>query len=414
LLVAAVALAGSSRAASAQTISSLTGDHISVTVIDQTNSATNYDLVVPFLQTLGDPTNPANPRLELDDSGDLNLKFRAGIVSTNDFVIWNGIELAINKPNTYFGEDVSNNIIFSESPIPENGVPDISPSFTIGNLGTVEYNACLAAANNVANQPIASLVNSQIFINIPPGASAPAFCDITFKWHINAISDTNCPIGFPGCVHGDPQFTGFLGQSYQVHGVSGQVYNVLSTPRFQYNALFTYLDEGKCRKGTPCFSHAGNYFGEVGLLLRSPTGAVSVLRAIAGPVDTGLQVLLDNETVNVSSTAIAVGDSSITFANPFELVIESPEFSMKLSNSDMFINQDVAINNSLMKQIQEFKQSSKSGSAPELLVKLPHGLLGQTWQRKTYNNRWKYIEGTLFEYSVNDGVTGTQFKYNRF
>jgi len=260
------------------------------------------------------------------------------------------------------------------------------------------------------------LDQSIIHIDIPAGATAPGYCAISFIWNIEAAANLPCGTGQHACANGDPQFTGFLGQSYQVHGLSGQIYNVLSTPRFQYNALFTYLDQGKCRKGTMCFSHPGNYFGQVGLLFRSPEGVMSQLQVIAGPVDIGLRVLLNGEAVNMSSTVVVVGDVSITFVDAFELVVESPDFSMKLSNSDMFINQDVSINSPLMKQIQEFKHAPKSDSAAlaELKTRLPHGLLGQTWQRNTYDNRWKFIEGTLFEYAVADGLTGTQFRYNRF
>jgi len=68
-----------------------------------------------------------------------------------------------------------------------------------------------------------------------------------------------------------------------------------------------------------------------------------------------------------------------------------------------------------MEQIRAFKQAAKSGNSTDAMTaSLPHGLLGQTWQRKTYDNRWKYVEGTLFEYAVADGVMGTDFKYNRF
>jgi len=227
----------------------------------------------------------------------------------------------------------------------------------------------------------------------------------------------NCSPPPPGSVCTDPQFSGFLGQSYQIHGVSGNFYNILSTARFQYNALFTYLSEGRCRKGTQCYSHPGNYFGSVGVSIRSDDGIVNRVEVISGPVDVGLQVLLNDVAVSVTSTPIRVGDSSITFSTPFDVEVHSPEFSIRIANSDMFLNQDVAINNRLLSQVQRFKQAKKSKNVTamtELSSALPHGLLGQTWQYQTYNNRWKYIEGTLFEYALADGLMGTDFKYNRF
>jgi hypothetical protein len=268
--------------------------------------------------------------------------------------------------------------------------------------GAVDFNhACLLPGSNVVTCKVWDLTgnSNSVKFTIPVIAAAP---------------DQTCP---NGCVNGDPQFTGFLGQSYQVHGVSGQSYNVLSTPKFQYNALFSYLDSGRCRAGTMCFSHPGNYFGQVGFLLRSAAGQVSRLQVIAGAVDAGLQVLLNDQPLAVSSTPVVVGETTLVFSSAFDFYVTSPEFSMKLSNSDMFINQDVTINSDLLSAIQNYKQLTKSGqteSAAAQLAALPHGLLGQTWQYKTYDNRWKYIEGSLFEYSLADGVMGVDFKYNRF
>jgi len=357
-----------------------------------------------------------DPSVEITGDGVLKLWFPQGIASTTDFTLSSEVDLVLdaggNSNPPYFAEDPdpTGSILVSEFPIPENGSPNVQATVH----ADVNYPACWTAAH--ANIPVVNLVNSRIEVIISSAASAPEYCSISYTWPITAAQNNDCLPGQNGCAHGDPQFSGFLGQSYQVHGVSGQVYNILSTPHFQYNALFTFLEQGQCRKGTQCFSHPGNYFGQVGLLFRSPEGAVSVVRVVAGPVDAGLKVFLNDAAVNVSSAVVPVGEASITFANPFDLVVEAPEFSMKLSNSDMFINQDVSINSSLMKDIQEFKHTSKSqhGGLDELKSKLPHGLLGQTWQSKTYANRWKYIEGTLFEYSVSDGLTGTQFKYNRF
>jgi len=218
-----------------------------------------------------------------------------------------------------------------------------------------------------------------------------------------------------GGAIGDPQFMGFIGQSFQVHGLSNMIYNVLSTPSIQYNALFRYLESGKCRKGTACFAHPGNYFGEVGILFASSTGPLSVL-VESGSVEAGL-------TVSINGTALAVGASAtagiytITVPTAFEVVVESDEFSIRIQNSDNFLNQEVSIGSGLMKQISAWKSAAKSGdvaAAESLFGKLPHGILGQTWNAKTYNNRWKHIEGQLFDYQINDGIMGTDFKFNRF
>ena len=42
-------------------------------------------------------------------------------------------------------------------------------------------------------------------------------------------------------VVGDPQFTGLRGQSYQVHGIDGAVYNLITSPQLHVNARFVFF-----------------------------------------------------------------------------------------------------------------------------------------------------------------------------
>jgi len=108
----------------------------------------------------------------------------------------------------------------------------------------------------------------------------------------------------------------------------------------------------------PVFSHPGNYFGEVGLLFKDKTGVVSRLRAVAGAVDSGMQLMLNDKPVAISAEPVQIGDSSLVFDNAFEMTITTPEFSIRFTNSDMFLNQDVSINAPLLRQIQNFKHAS--------------------------------------------------------
>ena len=71
-----------------------------------------------------------------------------------------------------------------------------------------------------------------------------------------------------GFVVGDPQFVGLSGQSYQVHGVSGEIYNIVSDVDLQYNSKFVFLNQGACpvvdgKKQKGCWSHPGSYLGEL-------------------------------------------------------------------------------------------------------------------------------------------------------
>jgi len=217
--------------------------------------------------------------------------------------------------------------------------------------------------------------------------------------------------------YGDPQFLGFNSQNFQVHGTSDTVYNVLSTPSLQYNAFFRYLESGRCRKGTACFSHPGNYFGSVGMKVRDEKQNVADLVVEAGSVLDGLRLVYNNATVPVSSSTMSFGSYTIQHPNQFEVVLESDEFNIKVSNSDMFLNQEVSIGSGLLSRIAEYKKAIKSGNdarASEIIETLPHGILGQTWNTATYSNRWKHIQGQLYDYVINDGILGTEFKYNKF
>jgi len=96
--------------------------------------------------------------------------------------------------------------------------------------------------------------------------------------------------------------------------------------------------------------------------------------------------------------------------------MESEDFSLRIENSDMFLNQDISIGKQLLANVAEYKKRVKQNSqgAEELKAKLPHGILGQTWNSARYPNVWKYIQGLLFDYQLSDGLMGTSFKYNRF
>jgi len=348
--------------------------------------AANSPAVFPF-----GPSGPANQAtLTVYASGELVLDFKAGsIVPTFD-----GSELS-------FASSDPNSPTFDWQ-VYEIVNPLVSSCLSPGQNQFIGSQLALLA-------PTVNVVGGSIFFNIFAN-SVSTQCDVSFTYGSGASETLPAP---PPSVNGDPQFTGFVGQSYQIHGVSGNVYNVLSTPSFQLNALFTYLESGKCRKETTCFSHPGNYFGEVGMVLKDEAGVISQLRVIAGSVDAGMKVILNDQPLAISADTVQIGDSSLVFSSAFDLNVQTPEFALKLSNSDMFLNEDIAINTALLRKIQNHKQAVKRNEKPNA-SSMPHGLLGQTWEYKTYGNRWKFIEGQLFEYVLADGIFSTGFKYNRF
>jgi len=261
---------------------------------------------------------------------------------------------------------------------------------------------------------------SQAFVNINQGSNTVHIYAYNSEYNQGNLAPNpaavQASIELPADVTGDPQFNGFMGQSYQVHGVSETVYNVISSPSFQYNALFHYLDSGRARRGTLAFSHPGNYFGSVGVNIKDANGAVQQVQISSGAVNTGLTLQINNRTIAVSAEKFQLGAYTISTPSAFEVELQSQEFNVLVQNSDFFLNQAVSIGSDLMQQISEYKRAVKSGAAnvQQLKAVLPHGVLGQTWNTQTYQNRWKHIEGQLFDYQLADGLNGVEFKHNRF
>lgn len=101
---------------------------------------------------------------------------------------------------------------------------------------------------------------------------------------------------------GDPQFLGFRGQGYQFHGFPNTTFDVVSCPNFQFNALFVVRKEGVCppkeAPKTLCFTHEGNYMGEVAAMINMP-GSNQTTRILfqSGPANEGMKVWWDDEEV---------------------------------------------------------------------------------------------------------------------
>jgi len=81
-------------------------------------------------------------------------------------------------------------------------------------------------------------------------------------------ADSPLSLQFCASVTGDPSFVGLLGQKYQVHGMDGAVYNLISDIHLQVNSRFVFLSSGRCPiiDGLPaanCYSHPGSYLGSI-------------------------------------------------------------------------------------------------------------------------------------------------------
>lgn len=202
----------------------------------------------------------------------------------------------------------------------------------------------------------------------------------------------------PQTIVGDPQFRGLRGQTYQVHGLSNQIYNLVSTPQIQLNARFVYLEDGACPAAlrTDCWTHPGTYIGELGLLHMFMRHDLASLRVLAGPAARGFAAVEFNGIpVGVSQT-LHHGDFNVHYHSPHLVAFNTTQFHVVLHNSDMFMNQDLA------------------ARVPLSRIDA-HGLFGQTSRHTVYDNQIRYIEGGVDDYAIGDNdIFGADFAYNRF
>jgi len=203
-------------------------------------------------------------------------------------------------------------------------------------------------------------------------------------------------------VVGDPQFVGLRGQSYQVHGLDGEIYNIISDSQAQVNARFVFLRSGQCppqqlgaEVTSNCWSHPGSYLGELSFQ-QVVDGKLHRALITAGAAASGFQqVQVDDEVLTLGDSR-AFGSFSVTFASSHEVVINMEQFEFGLTNSDRFVNQKV------------------KAKTPLYQLK-SHGLLGQTHSATTYPTALRYIAGDVDDYLLAGGdIYGNDFVYNQF
>ena len=201
-----------------------------------------------------------------------------------------------------------------------------------------------------------------------------------------------------GQVVGDPQFVGLRGQNYQVHGVDGEIYNIVSDADLQYNSRFVFLSSGKCpvidgRKAKSCWSHPGSYLGELGLKTKNG----DKIHIVAGSAKQGFATVeVNGAQVNMDDTILLAGDLGSVSRNSSHVIsVQVGNWDFVFENSDMFVNQKVRVLDS---------RGMRS-----------HGLLGQTWREATYPNAIKYIAGQVDDYVIRENdIFGDNFVFNAF
>ena len=153
----------------------------------------------------------------------------------------------------------ANQFIYAQAPyVDGNGITiDFDVPFTWN--GNTANNTNLYFANPVYLEYTDPIGDWQ---EVPPFANSSSF-SLTLISSTNITANTTVPAYTAACpappayvapaatspptsVLGDPMFTGLLGQVYQVHGMDGAVYNLISEPACQVNARFVFLSSGVC------------------------------------------------------------------------------------------------------------------------------------------------------------------------
>ena len=186
---------------------------------------------------------------------------------------------------------------------------------------------------------------------------------------------------------------GLLGQSFQVHGIDGSVYNLIVDRDMVVNARFRYLSSGRCPTVTMpsnCWSHPGSYLGEIGVVSTRD----SMLHVSSGGWDRGFKsVVLNNVTLSVGTNATVDG-IELSFLSSYLLSLKVGNFQLVMENSDHFIN-------ILETHVLQWHKLSS------------HGLLGQTWRMPSRpGNQVRCIEGDIDDYlERNNDLLGFDFVY---
>ena len=203
----------------------------------------------------------------------------------------------------------------------------------------------------------------------------------------------------------DPQFVGLRGQSFQVHGLDGEVYALVSSSTTQINSEFVFLSQGRCpqwddgRAPSQCWSHPGSYLASVGVQQVRADGTVAQLAVLAGTAAQGFSaVFLDEVAVEVGAAAGGPAEAfSFHWTNRHQLSVNTVDFALVLESSDRFLN------------IIKFSARTPLSSMAA------HGLLGQTSSDRLYSSTLRHIEGEVDDYALSTrSLFDHHFAFTRF
>lgn len=220
-------------------------------------------------------------------------------------------------------------------------------------------------------------------------------CNWLYVFHV-VVSTSVC---------GDPQFVGLRGQSFQIHGIDGAIYNLVSTRDYSVNSQFKFLTGPRpCPimpttgvKSSSCWSHDGSYLANFAFI----TSADEKFAAQSGEAATGFGEIKFNDRELSVGDSIVFSQGSLSVNSTHEITVQLGVFYMEIENVDGFVN---------LRRVRVERENwhllSENNGA--------HGLLGQTWQNKRYSGKVPEIQGSPDDYVVDEeNLFSTEFPYSR-
>jgi len=198
-----------------------------------------------------------------------------------------------------------------------------------------------------------------------------------------------------------------MGQKFQVHGIHGSVYNLISHSHLQVNGLFSFLRSGQCPVSHPdilCWSHPGSYISTLGFMIRQTNGQVITVQVVAGDAAKGFAaVTVQNVSMSLSPAfhSLSIDQSvTLTIVDSHHLTLSTPSFIFSIDSSDDFLNQKIQPTSSLSRMARDEY----------------HGIIGQTMMNKIYpRNQVKYLEGIIDDYLITEqNIFGQEFTFNQW
>ena len=382
--------------------------------------------------------------------------FPSNVTDTPMYMRWSPTYVEVHEGDTVEwtmdGNGMSAHTVVFE---PDNSYVSVYGNYTIGTIFSLANNPYVTTpiapivigfgaqgpifdtSVHTETVPSTTLVNSGIILPADLAGLAPFA--IAFRVHFTAEGSYNysCslheplgmigqvvvkPLGSPLCtipgdaascdslvqssggVLGDPTIIGLLGQKFQVHGLDGAVYSLLTHPRLQLNGRFSFLASGRCPadRSILCWSHPGSYISSVGLMLRAEDGSVTQLEVHSGAAADGLQsVKLNGRLINAAET-VQTGrgrdELSVHRVDSHHVLVRTEMLTLHIESSDGFLNH----------RVEPRVQLSS--------LKPMHGIIGQTWQDVQHqHSEIKEMEGMVDDYLVQENTLfGSQFPFNQF